>query len=368
MGDVDLSELTSQLNQGYDVPDDVMESILNRDVRAIALIAIGLGWRVGKAKGINLTAEDGTAVQLPTNAGLNFKVFRSRIRTVVRHGVIRTRLPFTEWVEQCIVITKLEHSHANLVREAVAAITSEQHWQNVGGGVLEKDDIVVTHGKPTRSEANRPDVADSPAPDHITREEPWSAHGRVRSGGSETYPSDAVMERVWSSGKHDYICRWPDCDYVSDIPRSTAAHYGSHVRGQGKAPQPEADGIDPAWAPRQTARITRLRRELDGALLAALAAGLDLRTPEFSHFLAQWIIDHRIESAGGDVDGGEDEGPLSTEQILDKISALADRGRSKILREQLDTLNALLDESEGARRKAEGNLHALRDLLNEEEN
>lgn len=353
---MDLSDLNAQLNQGYEIQDDVMESILNRDVRSIALIAIGLGWRVGKAKGVNLTAEDGTSVQLPTNAGLNFKVFRSRIRTVIRHGVIRTRLPFTEWVEQCIRLTKLEHSHAQLIRDAVTTISSEQHWATVGGGTLE--DAKLTE------EADGSVVVE--APNHITREEPWSAHGRVRSGGSETYPSDAVMERHWSDNTIDYACRWPDCDYVSSIPRSTAAHYGSHLRGSGKSPAPEADGFDSAWVPRQTARITRLRRELDGALVAALAAGLDLRTPEFSHFLAQWIIDHRIESAGGDPDGGEDEGPLSTEQILDKISALADRGRSKVLREQLDTMNALLDESEAARRKAEGNLHALRDMLNEE--
>lgn len=357
---MDLAELSEQLEQGYDIPDSVISALLNRDVRAVTILAVGLGWHVAKTRGIHLAAEDGTTISLPTNAGLNFKVFRSRIRTVVRHGVIRTRLPFIEWAEQVIELSKLDQSHATVVREAAATISSEQHWQHVGGGTVEDR---------TRRTGIAP--LDPPTPDpapalHITREEPWSAHGRVRAGGSETYPSDAVMERTWSDGTIDYVCRWPDCDWHSDVPRSVSAHYGAHLRGQGKSPAPEADGLDESWVPRQTARITRLRREIDGALVAALAANMDLRTPEFSHFLAQWIIDHRIEAAGGDADGGEDEGPLSTEQILDKIAALADRGRSKVLREQLDTLNALLDESEAARRKAEGNLHALRDMLNEE--
>jgi hypothetical protein len=357
-------ELNEALEQGYDIPVELIDSLLNRDARSVALMAVALGWNISKTSGgIHLVAEDNTSIQLPKNSGLNFKVFRSRVRTVCRHGVIRIRIPLLEWVTQVIRITKIDQSHAQVMREAVNTITSEQHWQNVGGGTL--DDGGGNVRVMTTGDGEVIPVLSGDAL-HITREEPWSAHGRVRSGGSETYPSDAVMERQWSDGHTDYACRWPDCDYVNDKARSTAAHYGAHLRGQGKSQAPEADGLDEAWVPRQTARITRLRRELDGALIAALAAGLDLRNPEFTQFVAQWIIDHRIEKAGTTTDDGEDEGPLSLEQIVDKISALADRGRSRVLREQIDTLNALLDESEGARRKAEGNLHALRDMLNEE--
>lgn len=369
---MDLAELSAQLEQGYDVSLVEIDSLLNRDARSVALAAIGLGWRITKTnRGIHLTAEDGTGIQLPKNTGLNFKVFRSRVRTVMRHGVIRSRIPYLEWINHTIHITKIEASHAQVLRDAAALLSTDQHWSVTGGGTLDESGELTITKTPQGDEQAGFLMEESlvPADTHITLEEPWSAHGRVRSGGSETYPSDAVMERTWSDGTKDYLCRWPDCGWHSDIPRSVAAHYGAHMRGQGKATQPETDGLDETWVPRQTARITRLRRELDGALLAALAAGMTLQTPEFSQFVAQWIIDHRIEAAGGSggsADDDEDDGPLSLEQIVDKIAALADRGRSHVLREQIDTLSALLDESEGARRKAEGNMRALRDMLNEE--
>jgi hypothetical protein len=149
-----------------------------------------------------------------------------------------------------------------------------------------------------------------------------------------------------------------------------ANHFASkHRRGQGTAPQPEADGLDNDWTPTQATRIRRLKRELDGAL----AAGIDLTDTEA---IAAWIITHRIEglpgTEGGDGDTSVPAEPLTAEQILDKIAALADRGRAHILREQLNSLNGLLDASEAAReeearrrQKAEGNLTALRELINE---
>jgi hypothetical protein len=201
-----------------------------------------------------------------------------------------------------------------------------------------------------------------------------------------TYPSAAVTERTWSDNTTDYRCAWPDCEFTNEAPRSVASHYTSHVRGQGRAPQPEADGVDPDHEPRKRIRIRNLRRELEGAMTAAFVAGLGPDAPEYPEWVATWIIDHRVEAVRGSDTELSDAGELDTDQILDRIAALVDRGRGHVLREQIATLNDQLDDAERQveeaqqqlryanddreaaelrAQKAADNLQALRDLINE---
>jgi hypothetical protein len=333
------------------IPERLIDDVVGRNGRAVVIFAIGMGFTGIAGKEHSLMAPDGTRVGLPMHGDLNFKVFRSKINTIVTHAEPVVS-PFS-LVEIIALHLKLDPDHLRVLRVAIdkfqKRVSSVVHPPLPSAGE-EGEDVPVVIPPLTRD---------------LIKEEPWTAHGRSRPNqqGTETYPSDAVMERLWSDDTTDYACRWPDCDYVRTNPRSVAAHFTSHVRGQGKAPQPEGDGVDTEWTPKQITRIRRLKRELDGALTAALAAGIDFQNTQW---VAEWIINHRIEDLAERGDTGEsDDGPLTAEQILDKIAALADRGRAHSLREQIVILNDLLDQSEKARARVEGNLHALRDMINE---
>ena len=373
----------------YGIDKDLIDHVRSRDAMVLFFWGIMNGWTPisSDRRGVHLCADDGTKMHLPDNSNLNIKVFRSRIRTIVRHRDVEmtsTGAPMMTRADHLIDGLKLEHSHARIIRDSLQEVLPSVKKETlVTEGVKDvavearAERVVKRTSVKQPSPAPVPPVLSGPgksepepvatASRRILKEEPWEAHGKNRPGiGTETYPSDAVMERTWSDGVHDFACRWPDCHYVSDVPRSTASHYGSHTRriGAGRQPQPEADGVDPDWTPKQINRVNRLKREIDGALIAALASNIKANDPEFSEFLAKWIIDHRIEdlrSGTGSV--SEDEGPWTAEQILDKIAALADRGRAHVLREQLDTLNQQLDQAESRADRAEGNLHALRDML-----
>ena len=336
------------------------EAILfsKRDIATLALFAHFFGWRRTNAKGLVLAAPDQSkTITLPISSNLNSKVFRAQANTIVRHGIRGYNLPMYEVVDALAVKAKLNHDQVRVLRQAVDSYTGP---------------TVVAESDSDDKGSFDPEVSPPAAARavYISLLEPWTAHGRPKGEASETYPSEAVMERTWSDGHQDYSCRFEDCEFTSDNPRSVASHFASkHRRGAGKAPQPEADGLDMDWTPTQATRIRRLKRELDGALAAALAQGHDINDTEW---IAAWIITHRIEGLSGDTTLTEDEGPLTAEQILDKIAALADRGRAHVLREQVETLNTLLDESEAARQteaqrreRAEGSLTALRELINE---
>jgi hypothetical protein len=339
--------------------------------RVLISLAVGCGWKYDISKGIHLQAVDGTKIDLPIQSNINARMFRSRVNTIVRHRSFEgTKGGLLSLVEGLIAHpkVKLDPDRVHVLREAVGLADEAPATAPVEPVKPSKRTVVKPVPKVTHRKLR------------IVREEPWNAH---RNAKGETYPSEAVMERTWSNDTVDYRCRWEEdlsdrsngCDWTSDSPHSVASHNAGHKRGMGTQPQPAVDGLDPEWAvnPRRATRIRNLAREIDGALQAAIAEGI-VADPEW---LAQWIIDHRIDalpSAGGSEEG---EALLTTEQILDKIAALCDRGRGKVLREQVDTLQGQVEafmsevteakalaEAQSLRAsRAEGNLKTLGEIL-----
>lgn len=348
------------------------------DGRIIGSVALSTGWSVSRTKeNISLVAPDGAKLALPTHIGLNAKVYRSKLFTVVRHADLEGR-PLLGLVEYLIETQKIDPDRLRVLREAVDELEARRQAARAAKSVPEDSG---NPSEPTSSHVTPKRHA------HIVRREPWTAHGspRHRDGVSQTYPSEAVMERTWSDKAVDFECRWEDCQYTNDNPRSVASHYAQHTAGQGRSPQPEVDGIDPDHRVnhRKQTRINKLRREINGALSSEEA--LDSDDPEFPAWLAAWIINHRVETvASSDDDTVVEE--LDNEQILDKIAALVDRGRGKVLREQIEILSGQMDDQllqideiktaaaaaeERARQaearadNADSNLQAFRDLVNE---
>ena len=362
--------------------------IANRlhDVLALCALAMGCGWKPVRAKGIVLTAPDHTQVVLPTNSNLKMAVFRSRARTIIRHRNTGNA-PLAAIVGEIKTRIKLDPDHVRILDKAVAeafplkkkaatpapvkaapkkaavpvpAITA-------GAGGQEAEPAPLTEIEATAVPQPKP------VSPHVVSTEPWSAHGKRRQQGSTIYPSAAVTQRNWSDGSKDYVCADPDCDWQHENPRSVASHYTKHVRGQGRKVQAPPDGVDPDWNPVRTRRIKKLRTEIDAAMIAALASGVDAD----AEWIATWIIDHRPDaerSHSGGSEGAEAEGPLMPEEILERMAALLERhtGRSKTLRDQIAALDSLVGQYQEERdaavaraAAAENNLHAFRDMLND---
>jgi hypothetical protein len=360
---------------------DQAQDIRTADLKIFLFMAVGLGWSFHRHNAFVFMAADGTRMEVPTNSGLNAKVFRSRMNTLVRHRSPNGRgshMPIA-LVEHVVELLKVESSKAQVMRKA--ALDAPPMVSAPPAAETSVGSFVVNPADP-------PPQGTHKRKRRILRQEPWTAHGAPVKGGigSVTYPSAAVTERTWSDNTTDYRCAWPDCEFTNEAPRSVASHYTSHVRGQGRAPQPEADGVDPDHEPRKRIRIRNLRRELDGAMTAAFVAGLGPDAPEYPEWVATWIIDHRVEAVRGSDTELSDAGELDTDQILDRIAALVDRGRGHVLREQIATLNDQLDDAERQveeaqqqlryanddreaaelrAQKAADNLQALRDLINE---
>jgi len=356
-----------------DEQSEVFLSLRYVDGKTLALLALASGWTPthvgGGVGGMLFIADDGTRFSVPiVESDQSVKSLRSNVRKVLRHRKPNGPPPLVI-VERVIDYLKMDASRATTLR----ILASEAGAPTVAGSPVEP--------VPDDGGSSEPAPVVTPPGRHrkrrITREEPWSAH---RNQSGVTYPSDAVMERTWNDGTTDFACRWEGCDFTDDNARTVAAHNGAHKRGQGKSPQPEVDGFDPNHVPgtSRTRRIFKLRREVDGALTAALAQGIDFSVVDQAEWIATWIIDHRVEPVKGSGDEA-DEVELTPEQILDRIAALADRGRGKILREQVDSTQALaedyleqLTEAQAQRDAAlakasrvEGNLSALRDMFNE---
>lgn len=319
------------------------------DTKILMGLAAGLGWHWQVHKAFHFTSQDGMSIDIPSNSALNAKVFRNKVNTLVRHRapdanvftVVESIIAFDRW--------KVDPDRARVLREAVAAAPPVEPAPTATGGNQESEPVPAKARRKVR----------------IIREEPWAAHRRP---SGETYPSDAVMERTWSNDTVDYRCRWDEdlsdrskgCDFTDDSPQTVARHNAAHKRGQGRTPQAEIDGVDPAHVanPRRTTRIRNLTREIDGAFQAAMSQGMAL-DPEW---LAQWIIDHRIDSLPSDTVVSNE--PLSAEEILDRIAALVDRGRGKILREQVDTLQVQVDNYQAERDTVQAAMQAQLDAAN----
>ena len=351
-----------------ELDEEVLRSIRFRDTKVLLGLASWCGWDMLDIKQFMFIAQDGTKLRVPTNTNLNMKVFRSKVRSIFRHRdpTAFGGPPLGVIVANVIEAFKVDASHAHMLNQLADEMQSRSQPASIPPAI-ESGGSVESESAPVEIETVRER--------YITKHEPWSAHRSMRKGATETYPSKAVTERTWSDGIVDYACQWEGCPYTHEVPQSVARHFAGHRRGQGKAEQLEADGIDPEWTPRKRAKIQRLRAEIDGALTAAFAAGIDFTDTEW---LATWIIEHRTDPVS---EGGETVDPrdLTPEELLDKIAALVDRGRGKILREQIESLNSAVEgymsEVDEARNlatamaaraeRAESNLHVLRDLINE---
>ena len=363
----------------FHIEPEMLKDLRLRDAKVLLYLGSFCGWHLSRGPSgfVILTSHDGQRIEVPNQDTLSTKAFRQRVRKIMRHRV--SNIPVIAVVDRVISEVKMDASHANMLRRLATEVSAVASVP-VAEEPVEEPVQSQPESVPPAAEA---DVEAEPTPvvtgrRRMVRQEPWSAHkGATKEGFSTTYPSNAVLERTWSDGVIDYACRWAGCPFTHESAHSVSSHFASHRRGQGVAPQPPADGVDPDHTPQKRARIRRLRVEIDGALRAALSQQIDWSVVDQAEWLAAWIIEHRVAPTPH---VGEDDNPreYTAEEMLDQIAALVDRGRTVVLREQVETLNTQVEDfmqqmeeilaaqvlSEERAAQAEGDLNALRDMLN----
>lgn len=221
----------------------------------------------------------------------------------------------------------------------------------------------------------------------IVRQEPMIAHrGNSGDGTARGYLSPTTLEREWSDGDVEYMCRFDGCTegpgggpYVSEERRGPSSHWAVHVNAGEAEPASKMErdtapiiipGYDVAYTKGpynpQAARV----RALAQALKVAMEAGLDWDDLDgAAETLATEALTWAHEqSNAGTALAGEFE-PLSAEEILRRIRNLLDNGEYMAQREEIAALKERIEQveqmalaAEEAREQAESDLQAIHDL------
>jgi hypothetical protein len=225
---------------------------------------------------------------------------------------------------------------------------------------------------------------------HIVSSHPYLSH---KNKGSDTrpgksYESQTIIERKWSDGVVDYVCKFGD--YSGDNPNSITSHWRKHTRaGEVDVVGNWADaGIplvdDPTYTksayskapftreepavieekdynPRED-RVESLAEELLVAIKDGDMSDLQGLAIELARRSLTWVHDQQGT--------GEPREPETPEEILNKIRSLVDRGEYARMRqaaleaeEMADEAQARAERAEKRNEKLKSDLGTLRDLL-----
>jgi hypothetical protein len=176
-------------------------------------------------------------------------------------------------------------------------------------------------------------VSDHADPDalatvEVVSEVPWLPKKGTVRGGGQHYESDSVLERTFSDGSRDYVCKvcrdMGKEPYTSEMPRSVASHARGHTRRGEKKPVDLTDrpivAVVPGevTVPHTEARIKRLAKEIVQAMEAV--SGIEDTREGLARRMAEQIIEWRGDRQEP-IDRPEPE-PVTPEGLLDQIRGL----------------------------------------------
>lgn len=346
-------------------------SITNADVRALCTLANALDWHAREGshgEWLLYRRHDGEhGIHFPARTGLSISKFRGYAHQIVRYGdqKILNEITIEDHMRN---YRKLDASHRTIIENALRA-----HHESTAN--VDDDPVLAREaltGMTPKVEATKPaerkpvfiaTTASACAPTKPTRyivsEEPTRA-----INGNATYDSKAVAIRKWSDNTTEFVCRWNGCDYTNEKRWSVVAHYRNHRRGMGHDRDIVTDGplpVDHVVQHRRDARVSTLAAEIRKARQAT--------GKESASVLAAWIIDHRIEET--EEYNTTPQMPLTSDELLDRIALMIDRSklpefaeRINSLQEQVLLASKRAEQAIEQRDRAEGDLDALRDMLN----
>lgn len=208
-----------------------------------------------------------------------------------------------------------------------------------------------------------PEVIEPVVP--VVARRPWLARlsDSGRGPGGLMYESPYVDVVTLADGTETYECRQQH-DYRSTNPRGVANH---SAKAHGIIKTDRTPITTPQYEPsgfhREQSAVARLSHEITHAL-DTIEGWRDMESQELAQTVARVMVERRPDRATIE--------PLTDQQILARIAGLLDRGQLAEVHQQMEQLAERLRESEelaatAERRatRAESNLSALRDLLNE---
>lgn len=254
-----MAEAESKRSDVLTILDDYNVPSRYTDLRTIIALAVGCGWaRTSTRKGHIFVAYDGEQVNLPGSAHLNFDVFRTLARKIVRHRAPASARP----LHLPLVLQPL----GALVNEIIAVV--KPTYDQIA--VLE--DIVADHDEQEAAWREQQRLAAAPLPQPIKAEKPEERHLTDQQAASVS-----TIIRTWSDGYVDYACNMAGCGYVSENPRSVSSHHASHTKSHLRAvPQPEEDDLEPGYEPLPDEIVVEIPIPPSDDLMAQVAALVSL--------------------------------------------------------------------------------------------
>lgn len=314
----------------------------SKNARDIIAVAVQMGWRITRGKHGNFifetpgSSEERVSFSMPQTAG-NAGVNQQWMNKLVRYGPDRD------------AAARLGLGASKVI--PVGSILRSDAERATLLAVVEQDSVTI----PTGGEYL---IEKAPAmPRTITSAKPFQAKNGLAGDKGKYYDSPAITERKWSDGTTDYACT--RCDYVNATPQQVGGHQRKHLRGKDYE-RPETY-VGPAYQPDVSGSVTRLANQIAAAkdMLGADASPLDLAT---------FIVNSRKQGE----DDVEHRGPLTDEQVIERIRSLVDRGAYMEARERSEKLEATVAElgerlsiEASARQAAESKWAALKELMNE---
>lgn len=349
-------------------------SKLQKTADTIVRVAIQAGWTARNTSNMGVVLESpGTphqTIAIPARTGLHQSVARQNIRKIMRYG-------------DQLAVGMLELKADEIVREMETGRKRRiQIDDNEPMSTTEKVIPAVRQTPlahipvPTPAPPARVVPAPEPEPERILlSERPWLAKQGTNGEHGYAYESKVTLERRWSDGTIDYKC--VACDYTHEKPVSVSRHYGGtkddkHPDTSKPESVLQTGPYEPAHRP-PSDRAQRLIRELKAGMEAIRGKGYDLSTEDkMLEALAEQIVTMRDERRQRDEDT-EAGGPLTPEQIIDRVRRLVDGGaylaQIERMRQMEDELEAVKQQLATANDKAlrlQAERKALADLLTEE--
>jgi hypothetical protein len=314
-------------------------SKVSEKVQPLILMAIEVGW-------MGTQQRNGTVIihsPVDNRVVLSFAPVRSWNSAKLRTISAKIR-KYGDPVKVAILQTKVDE-----VDEGKAQMADPIISEKLVVSLMDPTKPVVMEDEPAPKP--EPPKKEAPPP-RIVSERPWAArkgtNARNPERGGRVYDSPTVIERHWSDGTIDFKCT--RCDYTNPLPRSVKQHFASskdtlHTLTPEEAQNQRKTSIDPSYtAPLYhygtsvEIRSNRLAAEL---IRAAAAVASDEDLERWLTNLATQVIVTRDEEKSPP----EQHGPLTTEQVLERIRRLVDGGEMDALRTELKEANRVNDEA-----------------------
>ena len=206
-------------------PLDVSD-IQDKGMKALALLASNLGWTRANARGMAIFhAPNQHELRLPTNTSIRMSVYQSRLNAIMTHS---TEVPTSKLVQEIIDKVKPSATHTQRLR---AVVPVEQLELPVEEPTAEAEWVVLQAEQFHQAQPEEFALVDGPAtpvattpvvePEQPVHKEPYIVR-YGRKGGQSLYRSNFIEVWTWPDGHQTLNCPW--CGRSFETANGVAIH------------------------------------------------------------------------------------------------------------------------------------------------